>query len=80
MKIIEANTTKQSKEVYFHTISFNFAGENFVATIRETDQDTTIIECLHEDWTKIDIPEYFGKGFSARVQAMLYDSIVPIFI
>lgn len=69
-------TLKNSNE---HAILFEFAGKTFEALIVDTVDETYVAECLLLDKMQqpieIDIPAFFGTGFSGEIYRLLYDRV-----
>ena len=79
MEINHINRIKKSETIYIHSVDFTFEHESFLVTIQETEEETVILQCLKRDWRLVDIPTYFGEGFSLKVQNVLFSCVEPGF-
>ena len=61
-----------------HAISFDFESKNFEAVVIEEDNQTYISEIylmFGRGSVEIDIPDFFGKGFSNEVFSLIYNKV-----
>ena len=71
----------KNQELFIHSLHFEFAGKEFRAIAHDDEVMTNIAACYEEDdifYTDIDIPTYFGKGFSSEIYDFLYAAVEEI--
>lgn len=80
MKILKSKLIKLNEDrAYEHLINFEFAGENFEAIVRENKEITYVRKCYDSQNREIDIPLYFGKGFSSNIFTLLLDHTETVY-
>jgi hypothetical protein len=61
-----------------HAIAFEFESKKFEVVVLEDDDQTYIAESylmMGRGSVEIDIPDYFGKGFSSEVFSLIYNKV-----
>lgn len=61
-----------------HAMMFQFENKTFEAVVIDKENESFVAYCywIHKQrQIEIDIPEFFGKGFSSGVHSLLYDYI-----
>ena len=76
LKIINITSSHFTTTSFVHHIIFEVDAIVFEAYVYE-DKNETYVKFCFESLTKkaVDIPEYFGKGFSSKVFSLIYDSL-----
>lgn len=77
MMIITHSVTRTASG-YDHAIVFEFGNKKFEANVIETADETYVDQCfwLHiMGAIEIDIPAFFGTGFSSDIYQMIYEAI-----
>jgi hypothetical protein len=81
MKKIYYGHSKSRHQEYLHMLRFSFENQIFEAYVVETKSQTFVRDCHHNYdegnnlSNKIDIPEFFGKGFSDQVFKFIFANI-----
>ena len=76
MKILTFNTIQMLEENQrAHTIHFEFMEKEFIAYVIENPETTHIERCYDFKDEDIDIPTYFGTGFSHDIFTMIFDQV-----
>lgn len=61
---------------YYHVVNFSFDQESFIALVIENEEITSVVQCTdRHDQKEIDIPTYFGKGFSSKIYTLIYNQV-----
>ena len=61
-----------------HAIAFEFQSKNFEVIVVEEDNQTYVAESylmFGRGSVEIDIPDFFGKGFSSEVFSFIYNKV-----
>lgn len=61
-----------------HSIAFEFESKNFEVVVVEDDNQTYVAESylmMGRGSVEIDIPDFFGKGFSSEVFSLIYNKV-----
>jgi hypothetical protein len=61
-----------------HAIAFEFQNKNFEVIVVEEDNQTYVAESylmFGRGSVEIDIPDFFGKGFSSEVFSFIYNKV-----
>jgi hypothetical protein len=61
-----------------HSIAFEFESKNFEVVVIEDNNATYVAESylmMGRGSVEIDIPDYFGKGFSSEVFSLIYNKV-----
>lgn len=76
MKIINVTSSPFTTTSFVHHVMFEVDAIIFEAYVYE-DKNETYVKFCFESLTKkaVDIPEYFGKGFSSKVYSLIYNNI-----
>lgn len=72
------HTILKKQNSFEHTFRFDFAGKDFEVLVVETADETYVAECLWihgRGMVEVDIPDFFGKGFSHDVFSMIYEEV-----
>lgn len=76
MKILTYYTIQMLEENQFaHTVHFEFMGKDFIAYVIENQELTYIERCYDFQDGDIDIPTYFGTGFSDDIFTMILNKV-----
>lgn len=73
-KIEQVTTQKEST----HTLHFEFMGKKFKAVVVNNPEITYVAKCYDPENNEIDIPIYFGTGFSHDIFVLILDSVAAI--
>jgi hypothetical protein len=75
MKVLHYKNNPQ-EDYFLHHVCFQFDDMLYDAYVREDYDETSVFFC-YESITKrvIDIPSYFGEGFSSKVYDLIYNRI-----
>jgi hypothetical protein len=78
MMILAHAITDLENEKKEHAIAFEFENKNFEVIVIEDNNQTYVAESYlmyGRGSVEIDIPDYFGKGFSSEVFSLIYSKI-----
>jgi hypothetical protein len=76
--MILGHTILKKQNSLEHSIRFNFAEKDFEVLVVETADETYVAECLWihgRGMIEVDIPDFFGKGFSSDIFSMIYNEV-----
>lgn len=78
MMILAHAITDLENEKKEHAISFEFENKNFEVVVVEDENQTYVAEAylmFGRGSVEIDIPDFFGKGFSSEVFSFIYNKV-----
>lgn len=78
MMILAHSITDLEHEKKEHAIAFEFENKNFEVVVVEDDNQTYVAEAylmFGRGSVEIDIPDFFGKGFSSEVFSLIYNKV-----
>jgi hypothetical protein len=76
MKVLTHNIIKTLEENQIaHLVHFEFVGKEFCAYVLEDLETTYVDRCYTLQDEDIDIPTYFGTGFSSQIYSLIYNQV-----